>query len=229
MRWLLIRPREKKVTTLKNAFFLSPRTIKFAFIFLLLILVSAAPFTPSVSTSAAFACACCAESGEWFERVGKLEAFEVAELRNVKFDKTASPYLNAAGFEVLEGFPAEYMSFNLSATLNTRLSLTLTLKGERGETGSIVLPLPKVATSFGADLHDMEEGSAGPILYKEWRFEGIASGTGIFRKSIVRGTKFKFILQGRGNNCLSSTDFKSWRLNIKGTRADYALYGSLVQ
>lgn len=145
----------------------------------------------------------------------------------MKFGKTASTYTNAAGYEGLKGFPVELDSFNLSASLSPRLSLTLTLRGERGETGSLILALPRVATSFGADLHDMPEGSAGPILYKEWRFSGLVSGTGIFRKSVVRGTKFKFILQGRGNNCLSSTDFKSWRLDITGPRAGYAFYGSL--
>lgn len=215
------------MTIPKAAFLLSFRISKIAFILLLLLLLAAAPSTPSVSTSAAFACACCAEPGEWYEYTSRIPEHEIEELRNVKFGKTASPYTNAVGFEGLKGFPVEYESFNLSASLSPRLALTLSLKGERGETGSLILPLPKVATSFGTDLHDMPEGSAGPILYKEWRFSGLVSGTGIFRKSIVRGTKFKFILQGRGNNCLSSTDFRSWRLDISGPRADYALYGSL--
>lgn len=105
--------------------------------------------------------------------------------------------------------------------------MTLTLKGERGETGSLVLFLPRSATSFGADMHDYPEGSAGPILYKEWRFQGLAGGSGIFKKGIIPGTKFHLILQGRGNNCLSSTDFKNWRLEIEGPRASYAFYGSL--
>lgn len=217
------------MTTLKHRFFLSPRTIKIAFIFLLLMLVSAAPSAPSVSTAAAFACACCAEPGEWYEGTGRLEPYEIEEFRQVKFDTTASVYTTAAGFDGMKGFPVEYESFALTASMNPRLALTLTLKGERGETGSLTLALPKVATSFGADLHDMPEGSAGPILYKEWRFSGLATGTGIFRKSVVRGTKFKFILQGRGNNCLSSTDFKNWRLDITGPRADYAFYGSFTQ
>lgn len=215
--------------TLKSPFLLSPRTLKIAFFLLLLALLLAAPPTPSGSTSAAFACACCAEPGEWYEGTGRLEPYEIEEFRSVKFDKTASVYTTAAGFEGMKGFPVEYESFNLSASMSPRLSLTLVFKGERGETGSLVLPLPRVATSFGADLHDMPEGSAGPILYKEWRFNGLASGTGIFKKSVVRGTKFKLILQGRGNNCLSSSDFKNWRLDITGLRADYAFYGSFTQ
>jgi hypothetical protein len=209
---------------LKAAFlstFLSAfRIIIIAFIVLLPVLsVSPAP-TPA-------ACACCAESGEWFERTGKMETYEIAELRNVEFDQTASTYLNAAGYEALKGLPLEYDSFKLSTLLKSNLSLTLTFKGERGETGSLVLSLPRVATLFGADLHDAPEGSAGPILYKEWRFAGLASGRGFFQKGITRGTKFHLILQGRGNNCLSSTDFHNWRLDITGPRASYAFYGSL--
>lgn len=217
---------------LKIAFLTSPRLVKFAFILLLSVLLSSSSSSSSSASSspsaAAFACACCAEPGEWYENTGRLEGHEIEELRGLKFNKTANTYLNAAGFENLKGFPVEYESFNLSTSLSSRLALTMTFKGERGETGALVLSLPKVATSFGADLHDSPEGSAGPILYKEWRFEGLVTGTGVFRKGMARGTKFQLILQGRGNNCLSSADFKNWRLDITGPRAGYAFYGDLA-
>lgn len=191
-----------------------------------ILLLLAAP-APRASVTASFLCACCAEPGEWFERTGRLEDYEVSELSNVKFDAVAKLYLDAAGYEGAKGLPAQYESFQLSDSLNRALRLTLNFKGERGETGALVLQLPRVATNFGADLHDMPEGSAGPILYKEWRFSGLARGTGMFRRSVVPGTKFHLVLQGRGNNCLSSTDFKNWRLDITGPRADYAFYGDL--
>jgi hypothetical protein len=206
---------------LKAPFLSIPRTVAIAFTIAIALLL-AAP-----SAGAAPACACCAEPGEWFERTGRLQPFEIEELRGVQFDKTAHTYLNAAGFEGLKGFPLEYDSFNLSSILKPSLALTMTFKAERGETGALTLFLPKVATFFGADLHDMPEGSAGPILYKEWRFEGAASGSGVFARGIARGTKFQLVLQGRGNNCLSSSDFKNWRLDIMGARASYAVYGSL--
>jgi hypothetical protein len=204
---------------LKNGFLTKTRIIFIALIVLLPVL-SASPSTPLM-------CACCAEPGEWFERTGRMVDYEIEELRNVKFGQTVRTYMTAAGFEGLKGLPLEYETFALTSNLKQNLALTLTLKGERGETGSLILPLPRVATFFGADLHDMPEGSAGPILYKEWRFKGLVKGNGFFRKSIVPGTKFHFILQGRGNNCLSSTDFGNWRIEITGPRADYAFYGSL--
>jgi len=214
--------------TIPKTAFLTLSSIKKLASILLLALLLATPSTPSAAPSAAFACACCAESGEWYERTAKIESYEIEELRRVEFGKTASTYLNAAGYENLKGFPAEYDSFALSTSLSPRLALTLRFKGERQETGSLVLAVPKVATSFGADLHDAPEGSAGPILYKEWRFEGLVSGTGMFRKGMARGTKFRLILQGRGNNCLSSTDFRNWRLDITGPRASYSFYGDLA-
>jgi hypothetical protein len=218
--------KKKNLIITKAAFPASSRNIKLAFIILLGLLL-ASPSTPSAAPSAAFACACCAEPGEWYERTEKIESYEIEELRRVEFGKIASTYLNAAGFDMLKGFPGEYESFALSTTLSPRLALTLTFKGERKETGALVLSLPRVATSFGADLHDAPEGSAGPILYKEWRFEGLVSGTGIFRKGMARGTKFYLILQGRGNECLSSSDFRNWRLDINGPRASYSFYGDL--
>ncbi len=210
----------------KPSFFARPRAARFVPVVLLLLVLLAAP-APRASVAGTFLCACCAEPGEWFERTGKLESYEVTELRGVKFDATAKLYTTAAGFEDMKGLPAQYESFGLTDAFGRALELTLTFKGERGETGAIVLRLPQVATNFGVDLHDYPEGSAGPILYKEWRFGGLASGTGMFRRSVVPGTKFRLVLQGRGNNCLSSTDFKNWRLDITGPRADYAFYGAL--
>jgi hypothetical protein len=209
---------------LKTIFLSLTRIIIIAFIVLLPV-VSASPATTLPATT--FSCACCAEPGEWFERTGKLEAYEIDELRRVEFANTASPYLNAVGFEDLKGLSLEYESYKLTSLLKPSLALTLTFKGERGETGSLTLSLPRVATLFGSDLHDSPEGSAGPILYKEWRFKGMVTGSGFFKKGITPGTKFHLILQGRGNNCLSSSDFANWRLDIAGPRASYAFYGSL--
>jgi hypothetical protein len=201
---------------LKTALVSLPRIITIAFAVLV--------FVQSASASINIACACCAEPGEWYERTEKIDSYELDEFRRIKFGPLASVYLTAVGFEDLKGLPGEYASYNLSHIFNPGGSMTLKLKTERGQTGSLVLSLPKTAISFGADLH---EGEGEPVLYKEWRFEGMVSGSGIFKKGVVRGSKFRLILQGRGNNCVSAEDFKNWRLQITGTRASYAFYGSL--
>lgn len=206
-----------------KAAFLSPsRKIKIVSVILLLFALLAAP-TPRASLAA---CACCAEKGEWYEGAEEIDDDELKELRRLRFGATANTYLNAAGFETVKGLPGEYETFNLTGfSIKLRRTMTLTLKGERGETGSLMLLLPKTVTSFGADLRDGE--GPDPVLYKEWRFEGIAGGSGAFKQGIARGTKFHLILQGRGNMCTSAEDFKNWRLNITGPRASFTFYGDL--
>ncbi|HEV7844436.1 MAG TPA: hypothetical protein VGO69_12160 [Pyrinomonadaceae bacterium] len=197
----------------------SPRIIKIAFI-LLALLLSAAP------SQAAAACACCADTGDWYERTDRMQAYEIDQLRRIRFSDAASLFLTEAD-DAIKGLPVDYQSFSISNFFKPGNALTLTFKGERGAAGSLVLFLPRVMTSFGVDMHQYPDGSSGPILYKEWRLEGSVNGSGIFQRGMARGTKFHLILQGQGNNCLSAEDFKNWRLQIKGPRASYAFYGSL--
>jgi hypothetical protein len=196
----------------------SPRIIKIGFI-LLALLLSTAP-------TMAAACACCADTGDWYERTRRMQAYEIDQLRRIRFSNTASLFLTEAD-DAIKGLPVDYQSFSLSDFFKQGNALALAFKGERGAAGSLTLFLPRVVTSFGVDMHQYPDGSSGPILYKEWRFEGSVNGSGIFRKGMARGTKFHLILQGQGNNCLSAEDFKNWRLQIKGPRASYAFYGSL--
>ena len=81
---------------------------------------------------------------------------------------------------------------------------------------------------MAVDLRDGREGSGGgPLLYKELRFEGEASGDGIFSKGITRGTKLLLIFQGRVNMCRNSADYNHWILLVNGPNADFSFYGSL--
>jgi hypothetical protein len=90
----------------------------------------------------------------------------------------------------------------------------------------ITLRVPPKLTIFAADIHDGQtSGGGGPLLYKEWRFEGTASATGFFAKAPARYT---LILQGRGNRCDGSADFTHWRLAIEGKQADFAFFGELA-
>ena len=62
-------------------------------------------------------------------------------------------------------------------------------------------------------------------LYREIRFEGQVRGTGMFAKGIVPRTKFRLVLQGNGNWCLTAEDFYRWNLRISGPKAGYTIYG----
>jgi hypothetical protein len=63
-------------------------------------------------------------------------------------------------------------------------------------------------------------------LYKEVRLTGKLAGNGIFASGINNDSRYKLILQGRGNHCLSSDDFKHWILEISGPQSSYSFYGS---
>jgi hypothetical protein len=97
------------------------------------------------------------------------------------------------------------------------------------ESGTLDLPLPAKMLRYAADIHDgrTKPGYAEPVLYKEWRFEGEAKGTGFFKAGIVARTKYFLVFQGRGNSCDKAEDFTHWRLNITGKKADYTFHGEL--
>jgi hypothetical protein len=63
-------------------------------------------------------------------------------------------------------------------------------------------------------------------LYKEVRLTGKLAGNGIFASGINNDSRYKLILQGRGNGCLNPDDFQHWILQISGPQSSYSFYGS---
>ena len=57
-------------------------------------------------------------------------------------------------------------------------------------------------------------GGGGPLLYRELRLEGSLTATGA-----LRGTRYRLVLQGRGNNCLNAGDLRAWHLDVSGGAA----------
>jgi hypothetical protein len=55
------------------------------------------------------------------------------------------------------------------------------------------------------------------------------SDEGDYRVGTGRPSEYELslVLQGRGNGCHNAEDFKHWRLQIGGRRAEYAFYGEL--
>ena len=94
----------------------------------------------------------------------------------------------------------------------------------------LTLPLPSQMVNFKVDIHDEpDDRPNGPRLYKEFRFKGnVSGGTGMFRSSVLRPATYFLVFQGRGNGCDNASDFTHWRLEIDGSRAQYAFYGELA-
>ena len=180
-------------------------------------------------------CACCSEPGDWYETSGAINDSEFSMIGDLKVYRVARLFTTEAfpdgfkGFKVPDGFiPGD--DYIVSVSQNGR-RWRLSFKQKDGEKGTLVFTLPGTAVRVGADLTaNVREEIKDPVaIYKELRFKGVVSGTGMFTAGNAPGTRFVFTLQGYGNNCASSSDFHSWTLAVSGPRASYRFYGAFEQ
>jgi hypothetical protein len=173
------------------------------------------------------ACACCSEPGVWYERTDAMSSYELSEINRLRFGAVANTYLTEAGEDSTQGIrnPAEEYSVSLSKRARR---WELKFRDKQGRTGTLAFNVPASRVEFAADINDGQQSSGGgPLLYKEWRLTGAASGTGIFQSGSTPQMKFRLVLQGRGNNCTDADMFDNWKLQIFGPRASYSFYGKL--
>ena len=159
----------------------------------------------------------------------KPDEVKLGEMKRIRFGTKADLWTGEADAEVAaKGLTHPADTYSLSGSLVGNVWKLTFRDGE--ESGTLDLPLPVKMLRFAADIHDgrtKQPGYPEPVLYKEWRFEGDANGTGVFKAGIVARTKYFLVLQGRGNSCDTAEDFTHWRLKITGNKADYAFYGEL--
>jgi hypothetical protein len=173
------------------------------------------------------ACACCADPGEYTIHTGKPGKAETDLLRGMKFSARANLF-TTAGEENIIGLGNDSENFSQTGGFANN-GWKLNFKDDKGKTGTLLLPLSATMLEFKADIHDGKEGGGGgPLLYKEIRFQGMASGTGFFKSGFAAPAKYFLIFQGRGNRCHNAGDFTNWRLEINGKKADYAFYGEMA-
>jgi hypothetical protein len=179
-------------------------------------------------SGSARACACCSNEGDYRIGFARPSAYELSLLGQVRFGGTARLYLTEADMEEsARGLAHRAESYALSGSLVGRAWKLVFRDGAKA--GTLTLPLPAKMLSYAADTRDGRQSpGGGPLLYKEWRFEGTAQGTGFFRDGIAHATRYFLVLQGRGNGCQNAEDFTHWRLQVTGRKADYAFYGQLA-
>ena len=150
-------------------------------------------------------------------------------MKRMRFGGTAHLFLTEADLEEdAKGLGSLSEDYSLNGSLLGNVWKLVFRDGNKS--GSLQLPLPAKMLSYAADIHDGQtSGGGGPLLYKEWRFEGQVNGTGFFKAGIIVPTKYFLVLQGRGNGCDNAEDFTHWRLEINGKKAGYALYGELTK
>jgi hypothetical protein len=157
----------------------------------------------------AAACACCAEPGTWYQVRTPVRGLERGEIRRLRFTTANRVQTN-------EGGPG-FSKLPLRTTLTGRV-----WRWRLGTGRTLTLRLPASGTTLAADVFDGKmSGGGGPLLYKELRLEGSLTTAGI-----PRGTRYRLVLQGRGNNCLNGADFRSWHLDVSGGSEPYSLYGT---
>ena len=179
-----------------------------------------------VTPNETMACACCSDPGDYGTHTTKIEEFHRAEVQGITFAAAAKLYLTDADDDKKKGLGAALSdNFVLAATVDEQ-GWRLTFRTDDGKAGVLTLLMPPKLTTFAADIHDdATSAGGGPLLYKEWRFEGTAGGDGIFANAPARYT---LIFQGRGNRCDGAIDFSHWRLSVKGKQADFAFFGELT-
>lgn len=181
-------------------------------------------------TSDLRACACCSDPGEYTLRnddtVGK---YQVDQIHGMKFAPAAELYVTDAGAEEdAKGINSVSDSYGLSVATEASV-WRLTFRAENGKSGVLTLPFPSKMTTYAADIHDGKKSEGnGPLLYKEWRFEGKVTGDGIFAEGLKSPARYILIFQGRGNRCDNAEDFMHWRLAISGKKTHYAFQGELI-
>ena len=176
-----------------------------------------------INPANAHACACCATAGIWLEYTNSLENYDVESLNKLQYSPTAKLVVGAAGFATIKGLASESETYTLSHSKNNR-SWNFHFTDTKGKAGNLSFSLPPQKTEFGTDFYD--KPVADSRLYKEVRLTGKLAGNGIFASGINNDSRYKLILQGRGNHCLNSDDFKHWILEISGPQSSYSFYGS---
>jgi hypothetical protein len=177
------------------------------------------------------ACACCSDRGAHIvEAAAPLTGYMLEQMNGMEFASTAQLFLVDGPDieEQVKGLASTSETYFISSATEAK-QWRLKFRTENGKSGELILPLPQKVERFVVDIHNGEANAAGqPLLYKEWRLEGRATGDGMFKEGFAAPARYTLIFQGRGNSCDNADDFTHWRLEIAGKKAAYAFFGELA-
>lgn len=196
-------------------------------LFLLAVCAVVSLFFPVASVAGNF-CACCAERGHYSIRTRKPDQYIFDELKKIKFN-AARLYTDAGYPETIKGINPLGDSFTANGSLSGSLWKFI-FKDEKAKSGELDLVKPISMTEFMVDQNPLADETTEPVnLYTEWRFKyAVKNANGIFRAGMSPKTEYFLVLQGNGNRCTSAENFRSWRLEISGAKADYAFFGKIM-
>ena len=179
----------------------------------------------------AHACACCSDYGTYTLQSNEpISGYVLEAIKGMEFAPAAQLFLidGPEDEDQIKGLGTISESYGMTAVADSK-QWRLKFRTENGKSGELILPLPSKIAIFAVDIHNGETNAAGrPLLYKEWRLEGNATGNEMFKEGFTAPARYTLILQGRGNRCDAVDDFTHWRLQISGKKADYAFFGELA-
>jgi hypothetical protein len=123
------------------------------------------------------ACACCAIEGTYYRGSGKIIDFQLEIMKEMRFGDKAFIFSGEADLEdMAKGINLPKDSYEVNGSLVGN-AWKLTFK-DGSRSGVLSLGLPLRMEELKADIRDGQVSpGGGPLLYKEWRFEGPVSGT----------------------------------------------------
>jgi hypothetical protein len=175
----------------------------------------------------AFSCACCSNEGQRNVATVALDSGKRQEIESLQFDGKATLFTGEGDVEGIEGIITPSGSYDLVAKWQDN-RLVLSLRDSLGRAGTLSFARPKTVSVFEVDPRNEPDKGHGPVLYKEWKLSGHASGSGVFQPGGAPRQILTLILQGGGNSCTSAIDFSHWTLVMQGPKANYTLFGGLV-
>lgn len=183
-------------------------------------------FFPVDSIAKSF-CACCAERGHYSIRTRKPDQYIFDELKKIKFNE-AKLYTDAGYPDTIKGINPLGDKFTADGNLSGNLWKFI-FRDDRAKSGELNLAKPISMIEYMVDQNPLAEENAESVnLYTEWRFKyAVKKASGIFQAGLSPKTEYFLVLQGNGNRCTSAENFRSWRLEISGAKADYAFFGKI--
>lgn len=175
----------------------------------------------------ALACACCSTPGQRTVEMVPLDASRRAALKKLRFTGQAELYMDERGEESHQGIGSDLSQYSLQTEWQGN-RLVFNLNDGHGYAGTLALELPGKISIFEVDPRNTKDTGAGPLLYKEWKVTGNATGSGKFAANAAPNQLLTLIAQGSGIGCTSAADFTHWSLVMQGPKANYMFFGKLT-
>jgi hypothetical protein len=160
------------------------------------------------------------------ELVSPLDSFYSDELSHLRFGNTAELFLGEADPDMVKGIATPAAKYDLQASWNRKDGMRFAFRDKDGHTGTLSLARPRTISTFSVDTRE-PDGGREPALYKEWRLDAKAAGTGVFMPGLGPNQTLTLVLQGRGNSCPGAHQFTHWMLVMHGPKAKYHFFGDM--